>query len=92
MCPWWRAARCHTASVQPKFNEESNNENTTKDNNDHRSRFKKVWDSQKAFADIAVPFRAGAQMSNAGLGMAYAKSKKLGVVFGYAGFGPVVFT
>ena len=38
--------------------------------------FKEVWDSQKAFADIAVPFWAGAQMSNASLGMAYAKSKK----------------
>ena len=38
--------------------------------------FKKVWDSQKAFADIAVPFWAGAQMSNAKLGMAYAKGKK----------------
>lgn len=37
--------------------------------------FKKVWDSQKAFADVAVPFWAGAQMSNASLGMAYAKSK-----------------
>jgi len=38
--------------------------------------FKKVWDSQKAFADIAVPFWAGAQTSNANLGNAYAKSKK----------------
>ncbi|MDJ0611362.1 MAG: TRAP transporter substrate-binding protein [Kiloniellales bacterium] len=38
--------------------------------------FKKVWDSQKAFADVAVPFWAGAQTSNANLGMAYAKSKK----------------
>ncbi len=38
--------------------------------------FKQVWDSQKAFADVAVPFWAGAQMSNASLGMAYAKSKK----------------
>ena len=38
--------------------------------------FKKVWESQKAFADIAVPFWSGAQMSNASLGMAYAKSKK----------------
>jgi len=35
--------------------------------------FKKVWDSQKAFADIAVPFWAGSQLSNANLGMAYAK-------------------
>ena len=38
--------------------------------------FKKVWDSQKAFAEVAVPFWAGAQMSNAKLGMAYAKGKK----------------
>jgi len=38
--------------------------------------FKKVWDSQKAFAAIAVPFWAGAQTSNAKLGMAYANSIK----------------
>ncbi len=38
--------------------------------------FKKVWDSQKAFADVAVPFWAGAQTSNASLGQAYAKKKK----------------
>ena len=38
--------------------------------------FKKVWDSQKAFAAIAVPFWAGAQTSNAKLGMAYADSIK----------------
>ena len=37
--------------------------------------FKEVWDSQKAFAEIAVPFWAGAQMSNASLGMAFAKSR-----------------
>ncbi len=36
--------------------------------------FKKVWDSQKAFAEIAVPFWAGAQKSNANLGAAYAES------------------
>jgi TRAP-type mannitol/chloroaromatic compound transport system substrate-binding protein len=30
--------------------------------------FKKVYDSQKAFAEIAVPFWAGAQASNAALG------------------------
>ena len=36
--------------------------------------FKKVWDSQKAFADIAVPFWAGAQTSNASLGMAHVKA------------------
>jgi TRAP-type mannitol/chloroaromatic compound transport system substrate-binding protein len=37
--------------------------------------FKEVWDSQKAFAAIAVPYWAGAQTSNAALGQAYAKSK-----------------
>lgn len=36
--------------------------------------FKEVWDSQKAFAEIAVPFWAGAQTSNAALGNAFAKS------------------
>ena len=35
--------------------------------------FKKVWDSQRAFAEIAVPFWAGAQTSNANLGQAFAK-------------------
>lgn len=38
--------------------------------------FKEVWDSQKAFAEIAVPFWAGAQMSNAKLGMAFVNRKK----------------
>lgn len=38
--------------------------------------FKKVWDSQKAFAEIAVPFWAGAQTSNANLGKAFADSLK----------------
>lgn len=38
--------------------------------------FKKVWDSQKEFADIAVPFWSGCQVTNASLGMAYAKKKK----------------
>jgi TRAP-type mannitol/chloroaromatic compound transport system substrate-binding protein len=38
--------------------------------------FKEVWDSQKAFAEIAVPFWSGAQMSNAKLGMAFANRKK----------------
>ena len=38
--------------------------------------FKKVWDSQRAFAEIAVPFWAGAQTSNANLGQAFAKSLK----------------
>ena len=38
--------------------------------------FAKVYASMKEFADIAVPFWAGAQMSNANLGMAYAKQKQ----------------
>jgi TRAP-type mannitol/chloroaromatic compound transport system substrate-binding protein len=38
--------------------------------------FKKVWDSQKAFADVAVPFWAGAQQTNASLANAYAKQLK----------------
>ena len=38
--------------------------------------FKKVWDSQKAFAETAVPFWAGAQASNAQLGKAFADSLK----------------
>ena len=38
--------------------------------------FKKVWDSQKAFADIAVPYWSGSQMSNAKLGMAHAETLK----------------
>ena len=38
--------------------------------------FKKVWDSQKEFAEIAVPFWAGAQASNANLGKAFADSLK----------------
>ena len=38
--------------------------------------FAKVWQSQKDFADIAVPFWSGAQMSNAKLGMAHAATFK----------------
>ena len=38
--------------------------------------FAKVWDSQKEFATIAVPFWAGAQASNASLGKAFADSLK----------------
>ena len=37
--------------------------------------FKEVWDSMAVFADIAVPFWAGAQTTNANLGQAYAKQK-----------------
>ena len=35
--------------------------------------FKEVWDSMEEFAQIAVPFWAGAQTTNANLGQAYAK-------------------
>jgi TRAP-type mannitol/chloroaromatic compound transport system substrate-binding protein len=38
--------------------------------------FAKVWQSQKDFADIAVPFWSGSQMSNAKLGMAHAATLK----------------
>ena len=38
--------------------------------------FAKVWQSQKDFADIAVPFWSGSQMSNAKLGMAHAETLK----------------
>ncbi len=38
--------------------------------------FKKVWDSQRSFAEIAVPFWAGAQTSNAKLGQAFADEIK----------------
>jgi len=38
--------------------------------------FAKVWQSQKDFADIAVPYWAGSQMSNAKLGMAHADTLK----------------
>ena len=38
--------------------------------------FKKVYDSMKDFADVAVPFWSGAQMSNAMLGMAHAATLK----------------
>ncbi|MBO9400365.1 TRAP transporter substrate-binding protein [Shimia sp. R9_3] len=38
--------------------------------------FAEVWQSQKDFAEIAVPFWAGAQTSNANLGKAFADSLK----------------
>lgn len=38
--------------------------------------FAEVWQSQKDFAEIAVPFWAGAQTSNASLGKAFADSLK----------------
>ena len=49
---------------------------TLQKNAEENEFFKKVWDSQKAFAEIAVPFWAGAQTSNANLGQAFAKSLK----------------
>jgi len=39
--------------------------------------FAEVWQSQKDFADIAVPFWAGSQASNAALGKAHADSLKM---------------
>ncbi|MFD0917359.1 TRAP transporter substrate-binding protein [Pseudahrensia aquimaris] len=45
-------------------------------NADENAFFKTVYDSQKAFAEVAVPFWAGAQASNAALGKAYADSLK----------------
>ena len=38
--------------------------------------FPEVWQSQKDFTDISVPFWAGAQASNAGLGKAHADALK----------------
>lgn len=38
--------------------------------------FKKVWDSQRQFAEVAIPFWAGAQKANAGITGAYAAGLK----------------
>ena len=38
--------------------------------------FNEVWQSQRAFAEVAVPFWAGAQTSNANLGRAFADTLK----------------
>ena len=38
--------------------------------------FNEVYTSMKEFADIAVPFWSGSQMSNAKLGMAHAATLK----------------
>ena len=43
---------------------------------DENEFFAEVWASQRAFAEVAVPFWAGAQTSNAGLGRAFADSLK----------------
>jgi len=49
---------------------------TLEKNSKENAFFAKVWQSQKDFAAIAVPFWAGAQTSNAQLGQAFAKSQK----------------
>jgi len=38
--------------------------------------FKKVWDSQRAWADVSIPFWARAQKANAAMGQAYADELK----------------
>jgi len=43
---------------------------------DENEFFAEVWQSQKDFADVAVPFWAGAQASNAALGKAHADTLK----------------
>lgn len=50
--------------------------NLLEKNSKENAFFAEVWQSQKDFARIAVPFWAGAQSSNAQLGMAYANSLK----------------
>ena len=49
---------------------------TLNKNAENNKFFKKVYDSMKEFADVAVPFWSGAQMSNAKLGMAHAATLK----------------
>jgi len=49
---------------------------TLEKNSKENAFFAKVWQSQKDFAAVAVPFWAGAQTSNAQLGQAFAKSVK----------------
>ena len=44
-------------------------------NSEENPFFAEVWQSQRDFAEIAVPFWAGAQTSNAQLGQAFAKSQ-----------------
>jgi TRAP-type mannitol/chloroaromatic compound transport system substrate-binding protein len=45
-------------------------------NSDENAFFAEVWQSQKDFAEIAVPFWAGSQTSNAALGNAFANTLK----------------
>jgi TRAP-type mannitol/chloroaromatic compound transport system substrate-binding protein len=49
---------------------------TLNKNAEQNAFFNKVYTSMKEFADIAVPFWSGAQMSNAKLGMAHAATLK----------------
>ncbi|MEM7071474.1 MAG: TRAP transporter substrate-binding protein [Pseudomonadota bacterium] len=49
---------------------------TIKKNAEQNAFFAKVWESQRDFAEIAIPFWAGAQASNAALGKAFADSLK----------------
>ena len=49
---------------------------TLQKNAEENEFFKEVWESQREFAEIAVPFWAGAQASNASLGKAFADSLK----------------
>lgn len=48
---------------------------TLQKNAEENAFFSKVWNSQREFAEIAVPFWAGAQTSNAGLGKAFADAQ-----------------
>ena len=50
--------------------------NLLEENAENNAFFAEVWQSQKDFAAIAVPFWAGAQASNASLGKAFADSVK----------------
>jgi len=62
------------ADYFPAYMEAANN--LLRENAEKNAFFAEVWQSQKDFAAIAVPFWAGAQASNAGLGKAFADSMK----------------
>jgi TRAP-type mannitol/chloroaromatic compound transport system substrate-binding protein len=62
------------ADYFPAYMEAANN--LLRENAEENAFFAEVWQSQKDFAAIAVPFWAGAQASNAGLGKAFADSIK----------------
>ena len=49
---------------------------TLEKNAEENAFFAEVWNSQRAFAEVAVPFWAGAQASNASLGKAFVDSLK----------------